>query len=85
MPAASYISLSETNANGKDSRSSIQLKNLVSFADQKYDSFKQIVSKRKEELENLLWKSAEFADKLDNLTNNLNSNLFLNYLIYIEN
>jgi DNA repair exonuclease SbcCD ATPase subunit len=83
MPAASYISLSETNSNGKDSRSSIQLKNLVSFADQKYESFKQIVSKRKEELESLLWKSAEFADKLDNLTNNLNSKfLHLPYNIY---
>ena len=75
MPAASYISLSESNNPGKDCRSAVQLKNLIAFADQKYESFKQVVSKRKEELENLLWKSAEIGDKLDNLTNNLNSNV----------
>ena len=75
--AVSYASLSDANMSGKDSRSASQLKSLLAFAEKKYEFFKQLVNKRKEELENLLWKSAELTDKLDNLTNNLNSMLNL--------
>ena len=80
LPSSAYggsmlISSIGENSSMKDCQSALQLKQSIQFANQRYESFKLGVSKRKEELENLLWKSAEFTDKLDNLTNNLNSNV----------
>lgn len=62
------LSLPGTNT---DCQSATQLKESIQYSNERYDKFKSLVTKRKEELESLLWKSAEFTEKLDNLTSSL--------------
>ena len=59
----------------RNCQAALQLKETIETANQRYDKFKGIVLKRTEELDNLLWKSAEFNEKLDNLTGSLNANV----------
>jgi len=59
----------------KDCQAAQQLKDQMNYSNERYDLFKQIVTKRREELESLLWKSAEFNDKLENLTSQLNASV----------
>lgn len=57
----------------KNCQSAQQLKESIQYSNERYDNFKTLVVRRKEELEALLWKSAEFTEKLDNLTCALNA------------
>lgn len=59
----------------RDCQSAAKLKQIIAYVNQKYDTYKNIVSSSKDELENMIWQSAEFSDKLENLTNNLNTNV----------
>lgn len=59
----------------KDCASARHLKQMISYANQRYDSYKQLVQIRKDELENLVWRAADFPDKLDTLTSSLNANV----------
>lgn len=54
-------------------QSAAQLKESIQYSNERYDQLKAVVGKRKEELETLLWKSAEFAEKLDDVTSQLNA------------
>jgi dystonin len=63
--------VSDGNGVVKDSPSAIHLKKLIESSNSRYDLFKKLVKKKKDELEGLLWKSAEFSERLDNLANNL--------------
>lgn len=57
----------------KGSESATQLKESIEYSNERYDKLRSAVSRRKEELETLLWKSAEFAEKLENVTSQLNA------------
>lgn len=59
----------------KDCPSARHVKQLIAYANQRYEQYKDLVAARKDELETLIWRSADFTDKLDNLTTNLNTNV----------
>ena len=75
MYGGSMIISSQNDQTQKDCPSAQHVKQMISYSNQRYESYKSIVNKRKDELEMILWKSAELTDKLDNLTNNLNTNV----------
>ncbi|CAF0875804.1 unnamed protein product, partial [Brachionus calyciflorus] len=50
-----------------------ELKQMLSSINQTFDDLKKFVHLRKNEIENILWKSSELTDKLDNLQCNLKS------------
>lgn len=60
---------------GKDCPSARHLKQVMAYANQRFDTFKTLVQERKDELESLVWRAADFPDKLDTLTSSLNANV----------
>ena len=61
----------ESNGVSRETSATLHIKKLVEASNNRYDLFKKLVKKKKDELEGLLWKSAEFSERLENLTNNL--------------
>lgn len=59
----------------KDCLSARHLKQVIAYVNQRYDAYKQLVQERKDELESLVWRAADFPDKLDSLTSSLNANV----------
>lgn len=66
---------SQQQNQAKDCPSAKYLKQVISYSNQRYDTYKKLVQERKDDLESLVWRLADFPDKLDALTTNLNANV----------
>ena len=75
IAASGSTAYADSAENQKDCQAAQNLKEMMVYSNDRYDLLKQVVSKRREELESLLWKSAEFNDKLDNITSDLNTSV----------
>lgn len=74
----SYLS-SDSNFEGDvqtlDRNSNFELKKMIDFASQNFNQLYTDINTKKEELENILWKSADLWDKIDNLNSILRAKI----------